>query len=67
MLDETIGIYEQLRSAELDALEATQRWADAEVLALPAKEYYQERRLRSLNLLDRDGNSTYDPFEDTMA
>ncbi len=50
MLDETTGIYEQLRSAELDALEATQRWADAEVLALPAKEYYQERRLKSLGL-----------------
>ena len=50
MLEETSGIYEQLRSAELDALEATQRWADAEVLALPAKEYYQERRLKSLGL-----------------
>lgn len=34
---------------------------------LEQMEYYQERRLRSLNLLDRDGNSTYDPFEDTMA
>jgi hypothetical protein len=50
MLDETSGIYERLRSAELDALEATQRWADAEVLTLPAKEYYQERRLKSLGL-----------------
>uniref|UniRef100_A0A7S4EDY2 Rubisco LSMT substrate-binding domain-containing protein n=2 Tax=Pelagomonas calceolata TaxID=35677 RepID=A0A7S4EDY2_9STRA len=50
MLVATIGIYEQLRSAELDALEATQRWADAEVLTLPAKEYYQERRLKSLGL-----------------
>ena len=27
----------------------------------------QERRLRSLDLLDKDGNSTYDPFQDTMA
>lgn len=34
---------------------------------LDAMEYYQERRLRSLNLLDKDGNSTYDPFQDTMA
>ena len=34
---------------------------------LDSMEYYQERRLRSLNLLDKDGNSTYDPFEDTMA
>ena len=34
---------------------------------LDQMEYYQERRLRSLNLLDRDGNSTYDPFQDTMA
>ena len=50
MLVEASGIYERLRSAELDALEATQRWADAEVLTLPAKEYYQERRLKSLGL-----------------
>lgn len=34
---------------------------------LDKMEYYQERRLRSLNLLDKDGASTYDPFEDTMA
>jgi len=34
---------------------------------LDRTEYYQERRLRSLNLLDKDGNSTYDPFADTMA
>ena len=34
---------------------------------LDSMEYYQERRLRSLNLLDKDGNSTYDPFQDTMA
>ena len=50
MLVATSGIYERLRSAELDALEATQRWADAEVLALRAKEYYQEQRLKSLGL-----------------
>jgi hypothetical protein len=42
--------YEQLRQAELEALEATQRWADAEVLSLKAKEYYQQRRLKSLGL-----------------
>lgn len=34
---------------------------------LAQMEYYQERRLRSLNLLDKDGNSTYDPFNETMA
>ena len=26
---------------------------------IPFKEYYQERRLKSLDLLDMDGNSTY--------
>lgn len=30
-------------------------------------EYYQERRLRALNLLDEDGGSTYDPFNDGMG
>ena len=28
---------------------------------------YQERRLRGLNLLDADGSSTYDPFNDGIA
>ena len=34
---------------------------------LDSMEYYQRGALRSLNLLDKDGNSTYDPFQDTMA
>jgi|TARA_B110000977_G_scaffold192351_1_gene265728 [ribulose-bisphosphate carboxylase]-lysine N-methyltransferase len=34
---------------------------------LDQMEYYQERRLRCLNLLDRDGKNSYDPFEDTTA
>jgi len=29
-------------------------------------EYYQERRLRSLKLLDNDGRSTFDPFQESF-
>lgn len=32
----------------------------------PELEYYQERRLRSLKLLDEGGKSTYDPFNDSF-
>ena len=46
---------------ELAALDATIRWTEADVLALPTKEYYQERRLKSLGLDtewdDQEGNA----------
>jgi [ribulose-bisphosphate carboxylase]-lysine N-methyltransferase len=35
--------------------------------AAPGLEYYQERRLRSLKLLDEGGTSTYDPFNDSFG
>jgi hypothetical protein len=44
------ALYEALRCTELDALDATVRWAENDIIALPAKEYYQERRLKSLGL-----------------
>ena len=53
--------YESLRRVELAALDATIRWTEADVLALPTKEYYQERRLKSLGLDtewdDQEGNA----------
>jgi [ribulose-bisphosphate carboxylase]-lysine N-methyltransferase len=52
---------------EKQALMETLSFFAGRAQRLDQMEYYQERRLRSLNLLDRDGNSTYDPFEDPMA
>lgn len=43
-------LYEALRRTELDALDATISWADADISVLPAKEYYQEKRLKDLGL-----------------
>jgi [ribulose-bisphosphate carboxylase]-lysine N-methyltransferase len=33
----------------------------------PELEYYQERRLRSLKLMDEGGKNTYDPFNDSFT
>ena len=57
MLVEASGIYEPLRSAELDALEATQRWADAEVLTLPAARSTIKKGAKSLGWT-RGGDET---------
>ena len=46
----------------LAALEAFQ----AAEAAAPGLEFYQERRLRSLKLMDEGGQSTYDPFNDSF-
>lgn len=52
------------RSGERDALLAAARWFSGRRESLAALEYYQERRLRSLGLLDDDGrpSATYDDF-----
>ena len=42
---------------ELGALDATLRWIESDVLALPTKAYYQERRLKALGL-DTDWSET---------
>ena len=50
------------------ALQGALDYFEGQRRRLPQLEYYQERRLRSLNLLDDDGESTYgtrpedDPF-----
>jgi len=55
-------------AGELAALQGALDYFEGQRRRLPQLEYYQERRLRSLNLLDDDGNSTYgsrpedDPF-----
>jgi [ribulose-bisphosphate carboxylase]-lysine N-methyltransferase len=57
----------RVRLAEKSALIETASFFDVVASRLDKLEYYQERRLRSLNLLDEDGSSTYDPFKETMA
>ena len=57
----------RVRLAEKSALIETASFFDVVASRLDKLEYYQERRLRSLNLLDEDGSSTYDPFNETMA
>ena len=53
--------YEALRAVEVAALGATRAWAATEATALPAKQYYQERRLKALGLdtdwTEGEGNS----------
>jgi len=57
----------RVRLAEKSTLIETAAFFDVIASGLDRTEYYQERRLRSLNLLDEDGSSTYDPFDETMA
>lgn len=57
----------RVRMGEKQALTEVMGFFSAVEGRLDKLEYYQERRLRSLNLLDKDGASTYDPFNDTMA
>lgn len=60
----------RVRSGERAALAAAARWFGGRREALPGLEYYQERRLRGLGLLDDDGthSKTYDSyFKDGIA
>jgi len=52
---------------EKKALRNTLRYFETIRASVDRLEYYQERRLRQLNLLDEDGSSTYDPFNDFIA
>ena len=57
----------RIRMGEKQALTEVMGYFAGVESRLNKLEYYQERRLRSLNLLDKDGNTTYDPFDDVMA
>ena len=57
----------RVRLGEKQALTEVMGFYSGVESKLDSMEYYQERRLRSLNLMDKDGSSTYDPFEETMA
>lgn len=50
--------------AEQGAVLATLDFFESQLAVLGELEYYQERRLKELNLIDRDGQSTYDPWDD---
>ncbi len=53
---------------EKEALDATMAWFEARCSQLKALDYYQERRLKRLKLLDDEGRSTYnDFFKDGIA
>jgi [ribulose-bisphosphate carboxylase]-lysine N-methyltransferase len=56
----------RVRMGEKQALTEVMSYYTTVEGELEKMEYYQERRLRSLNLLDRDGGSTYDPFDQGM-
>ena len=55
----------QVLLGEKKALRNTLRYFETIRASVDRLEYYQERRLRQLNLLDEDGSSTYDPFDFT--
>jgi hypothetical protein len=52
----------QVRLGEKEALDGFLGWLEARQAALPTLEYYQERRLKRLGLMDEEGRTTYDSF-----
>jgi len=57
----------QARLGEKRALAQTRNYFEDVAQDLPRLEFYQERRLRGLGLMDEDGSSTYDPFQEDFA
>jgi [ribulose-bisphosphate carboxylase]-lysine N-methyltransferase len=52
----------RVRLGEKEALDATLSFFEGRLEQLPDLEYYQERRLKRLGLMDEQGNTTYDSF-----
>jgi hypothetical protein len=58
----------QARLGEKETLDVTLRYFEDRRSKLDQLEYYQERRLKGLGLLDDDGNNTWDDFfKDSIA
>lgn len=58
----------QARLGEKETLDVTLRYFEDRKSKLDRLEYYQERRLKGLGLLDDDGNNTWDDFfKDSIA
>lgn len=53
-----------VRLGEREVLEWVVQWFESRSASLSGLEYYQERRLKGLGLLDEEGGSTYDPWSD---
>mmetsp|Transcript_17680 Transcript_17680/g.29708 ORF Transcript_17680/g.29708 Transcript_17680/m.29708 type:complete len:496 (+) Transcript_17680:79-1566(+) len=53
------------RQGEKRALYSTMGYFEQRIQLLPTMEYYQERRLKDLGLLEDDGTTTYDDFFST--
>ena len=57
-----------MRVSELEALQHTLDFFQQRMAKLDKLEYYQERRLKGLGLLDDNGINTYDDFfKDSIA
>lgn len=52
----------QVRLGEKEALDSLLGYFEGRATDLRALEYYQERRLKRLGLLDEEGKTTYDSF-----
>lgn len=58
----------QVRVSEIEALQHTLNFFQQRMAKLDKLEYYQERRLKGLGLLDDNGINTYDDFfKDSIA
>ena len=58
----------QVRLGEKEALDSTLRFFEDRASRLDGLEYYQERRLKGLGLMDDSGGTTYnDFFKDGVA
>lgn len=67
-LDHFLGCYTQARLGEKETLDVTLRFFEDRQSKLNELEYYQERRLKGLGLMDDDGDSTWDGFfKDSIA
>lgn len=51
-----------MRLGEKEALDSTLRWFEERFARISTLEFYQERRLKGLGLLDESGRTTYDSF-----
>ncbi len=52
----------QVRLGEKEALDSVLGWFEERQKQLDELEYYQERRLKRLGLIDDQGRTTYDSF-----
>jgi [ribulose-bisphosphate carboxylase]-lysine N-methyltransferase len=52
----------QVRLGEKEALDSLLGFFEGRAADLTALEYYQERRLKRLGLMDEEGKTTYDSF-----